>query len=192
MRINFNFFILKKGGSPYLRDTYRYTPLLAFLMQPNIFLNKSFGKILFIIFDLICGYLIMKINQMGCKKQDNLNRVVLVPLYFWFYNPITIAISSRGNAESLMSFLVLLFVFYLKKRSYIAAGILYALSIHFKIYPVTYGLAVLFYLLKTKKPVYSYSIFSVIKSALLAKSVYMFGFSFLAMFALLTGFFYVK
>ena len=126
------------------------------------------------------------------SDESSLNRTTLVPLYFWFYNPITIAISSRGNAESLMSFLVLLFVLYLKKRSYMVAGMLYALSIHFKIYPVTYGLAVLFYLLNTKKPVYSYSIFRVLKSVFFAKSVYIFGFSFFITFVLLTGFFYIK
>jgi phosphatidylinositol glycan class M len=124
-----------QGLSPYYRDTYRYTPLLAILMQPNIFWFESFGKFLFILFDLICGYLIIKINDTQSNNKDNV--VNIMAISFWFYNPITIAISSRGNAESLMAFLVLAFIYFFKIGSLILAGFFYAFSLHFKIYPVS-------------------------------------------------------
>jgi phosphatidylinositol glycan class M len=45
-----------------------------------------------------------------------------------------------------MSFLVLLFIFSLLKKSFIFAGFLYAIAIHFKIYPITYGLAIFLFI----------------------------------------------
>ena len=104
------------GQSPYERDTYRYTPFLAIILQPNIFLTNSFGKFLFVTFDLLCGYLIYRINSINGHSSD------LKSLLFWFYNPVTIAISSRGNAESVMACLVLAFIYFLRSGRFVMAG----------------------------------------------------------------------
>ena len=42
-------YYLSIGKSPYDRHTYRYTPMLAILMLPNVYLFQSFGKVLFIV-----------------------------------------------------------------------------------------------------------------------------------------------
>lgn len=47
--------------SPYRRETYRYTPLLAILLAPNKWLHKSFGKYLFSGCDILAGILIHKL-----------------------------------------------------------------------------------------------------------------------------------
>lgn len=44
---------VQSGGSPYQRHTYRYTPLVAYLMLPNLTLHPLFGKAVFILADLL-------------------------------------------------------------------------------------------------------------------------------------------
>ncbi len=33
------------GGSPYERSTYRYSPLLAYILLPNVWVASCFGKV---------------------------------------------------------------------------------------------------------------------------------------------------
>lgn len=52
---------IQNNSSPYLRHTYRYSPLLAMSVLPNLTLNPSFGKFLFASCDLLIGVLIKAI-----------------------------------------------------------------------------------------------------------------------------------
>ncbi|CAG8618896.1 11549_t:CDS:2 [Gigaspora rosea] len=90
------------GESPYKRSTYRYTPLLAFLLTPNIYIHKSFGKLVFILADIVVGVLIHKILCLrGLNEQKAVNYSAL-----WLLNPIVASISTRGNAESLLGAMI--------------------------------------------------------------------------------------
>ncbi|CAG8613007.1 8947_t:CDS:2 [Dentiscutata erythropus] len=127
------------GESPYKRSTYRYTPLLAFLLTPNIYIHKSFGKLVFILADIVVGVLIHKILCLrGLNEQKAANYSAL-----WLLNPIVANISTRGNAESLLGAMVLLTLYCILVKKFLFASILYGLSVHFKIYPIIYAIPLL-------------------------------------------------
>ncbi|ODV86706.1 glycosyltransferase family 50 protein [[Candida] arabinofermentans NRRL YB-2248] len=111
-----------QNESPYLRDTYRYTPLLAWLLLPC---NYWFEF----------GYLIIKILQFN-KKNTNLSLL-------WLWNPMVITISTRGSSESIMTIVVLLITYHAMHNNIIISGLLSGLAIHLKIYPVIYIPAIL-------------------------------------------------
>jgi phosphatidylinositol glycan class M len=52
-----------EGLSPMERHTYRYTPLLAYLMIPNIYFF-NFGKLFFCLNDLLCSVVSDKILKL--------------------------------------------------------------------------------------------------------------------------------
>lgn len=129
--------------SPFLRHTYRYTPLLAYLLVPNILLHKCIGKIIFSIGDILVAVLLYKIiideytavfehnssavmnrlkhQQKVFKKKLILrlpDKYVLNAKYgalLWLYNPLTMVIATRGNGDSLTSLLVLVTLWLLLK-----------------------------------------------------------------------------
>ena len=114
-----------KLESPYERETYRYTPLLAALMVPNIKIWYPIGKFLLSTIDVGVGYLI----ELLLKYQDNtnddektFNDIVKAKRdetffgyssLFYLYNPLTIVICTRGSADCIITFLVLLSLIYL-------------------------------------------------------------------------------
>lgn len=125
-----------EGRSPFLRSTYRYTPLLAVLLTLNHHLFYSFGKVLFVCCDLGVGLLIHEILHLrGVGKHK-----IMFSVSLWLLNPLTATVSSRGNAESVLAVLVLLTLYFVMcKRLYLSA-IFFGLSIHMKIFPVMYSL----------------------------------------------------
>lgn len=134
---------ITQGQSPYLRETYRYTPILAMLLTPNIYLFKSFGKVLFASADLLVGYIIHRILVLrGMSSKSALKYDAL-----WLLNPMVANISTRGNAESLLGVMVLGTLYLvLTRRYFYSACTLFGLSVHFKIYPVIYAVPLLFLL----------------------------------------------
>ncbi|KAH3676390.1 hypothetical protein WICMUC_002021 [Wickerhamomyces mucosus] len=136
------------GQSPYLRETYRYTPLLSWLLVPNSFLDYSFGKILFIFSDLVTGLVIidiLKLMKLSEKK-------IVIMSSIWLLNPMVITISTRGSSESILTVFIMLSAYYILKRRIIFGGIMSGMAIHFKIYPVIYLPTIILFLSDYQSP----------------------------------------
>lgn len=134
------------GTSPFKDTEYRYSPIVALVFVPNIVLNDNSGKLLLIIADILGGYLhyILNIYQ-GTPR---LNSKLFLSL--WLFNPITIAISTRGSFEPIITLLVLASVYLLITYNFFTAGLLYGLSIHLKLYPIIYALPFFTYMIQRK------------------------------------------
>ena len=170
-----------EGGSPYDRHTYRYTPLLAYMMIPCELFYSNFGKCLFIVFDILAGYLIQKILNTACPQLSS--AVVNTLTATWFFNPIIFNVSTRGNADTLISYLVLLTLYLLLKQRYILAALAFGTAVHFKIYPIIYALPMyLFIDHKTAKGIKGF----------FGKNRLQFAFISAAVFILSVAFFYAK
>ena len=142
-----------QGRSPFLRATYRYTPLLAFMLAPNHLFIFSFGKIFFILCDLIVGLIINEILQLkGVKRHSRLLSVAV-----WLLNPLTATVSARGNAESFLAVLVLLSLLCLLRDQLSLSALLFGAAVHVKIFPVIYSLPILLFLRDGNSPVTSSS-----------------------------------
>ena len=128
------------GGSPYDRETYRYTPLLAWILIPNCYF-ALYGKIIFSIFDVLAGCLIHA--SIDARKHGEFSRKLAT--CFWLFNPLNIVVCTRGNAESIMCILVLLTLVCLKSGYVKISAVVYGLAVHFKVYPIVYALPLYMY-----------------------------------------------
>ena len=144
---------VSQGQSPYLRETYRYTPLLAWLLLPTAWPGAvwfSSGKVMFAVADIVAGWLMVLLLQSregGGMPVDRALKFASI----WLLNPMVATISTRGSSEGLLGVMVIALVWAVVKQRIVLAGVLLGLAVHFKIYPFIYGVSILWYL-KTASP----------------------------------------
>ncbi|KAI1173574.1 glycosyltransferase family 50 protein [Nemania sp. FL0916] len=139
-------FTFSSPSSPYERETYRYTPLLAWLLYPTTFPGPvcfSLGKVLFAAADLLAGYLIIRVLR--SHKGMPLGRACAFAS-IWLLNPMVAAISTRGSSEGLLGVLVTALLWAVLERRVVLSAVLLGLGVHFKIYPFIYAPAVVWWM----------------------------------------------
>jgi len=136
---------LSRGRSPYDRDTYRYTPLLAWLLLPTTWggLWFNFGKVLFAAADVVAGYLVFVVLESE-YKMSRLRALKFASI--WLLNPMVANISTRGSSEGLLGVLAAAQLWALMNGRIKLAGVILGFAVHFKIYPFIYAASIVSWL----------------------------------------------
>ena len=126
------------GVSPYSIPEYRYSPLLAWLLLPNVLL-PSFGKILFSLADAATGPLLQTMLLQMRLPRRHCQRVAMV----WALNPVTLVIATRGSADALSNLLFLLVLHLHSLGKHVSAGGCFGLLVHLRLIHIVYTPALL-------------------------------------------------
>lgn len=131
--------LVASGLSPYKRSTYRYSPMLAFLLLPTSFIHHSWGKFLFSASDLLVGLFIRMILKLRGVPEN----LCLVSMGAWLFNPFTFTIGTRGNCEPIVCAMLLWIIICIMNGKVLQAAFWYGFVVHFRIYPIIYALPIL-------------------------------------------------
>lgn len=142
---------VSRNRSPYARDTYRYTPLLAWLLYPTSWGGAwfDFGKLIFSAGDLVTGLLIYltlrAYSPSGAATPAMSRDRALKYASIWLLNPMVANISTRGSSEGLLAVIVTALLWATVRGHARLAGALLGLGVHFKIYPFIYAVSILWW-----------------------------------------------
>ncbi|CAM9907649.1 unnamed protein product [Scytosiphon promiscuus] len=146
------------GDSPYGRATYRYSPLLAYLLVPNVLLHRCWGKMVFSLADLVVGRCLQSILTLnGLSPGLSLNYACL-----WLLNPLSINVSTRGSFDAVTSALVLGITSALLSARVGYAAVAYGLVVHLRVFPIVYAAGFALYLARSSLNITG-SVFGVVK-----------------------------
>ncbi|KAM7220794.1 family 50 putative glycosyltransferase [Rhypophila decipiens] len=147
---------VSRGQSPYDRETYRYTPVLAWLLLPTARTTGdpfwdvvwfSSGKVLFAVADIIAGWLLVKVLTMAGASKNAMDATTARKFAaIWLLNPMVATISTRGSSEGLLGVLVTALLWAVLARRVTFAGLLLGFGVHFKIYPFIYAPAIVWWM----------------------------------------------
>ena len=142
------------GGSPYARATYRYSPVVAWLLVPGHWLGvpEYYGKALWALCDIAAAALLHRAatraiqarsrNNQGPAKTEAaaLSWRPLCAACLWLFNPLSINISTRGNYEAVVCVLIAACLCALAARRVVPLALCLGAAVHLRVYPVIYAL----------------------------------------------------
>lgn len=118
------------------------------MLAPNVYFIKEFGKIIFILLDIVAGYLMFRLvllKQQRCHGNVDY-RAALSYTACFLLNPLVFNVSSRGSSDIIIIVMVLAMLFAFENGAISIGSILFGLAVHFRIYPVVYAPALFIYL----------------------------------------------
>jgi phosphatidylinositol glycan class M len=131
--------------SPYERETYRYTPILSWMLFPTAWPGNwfSFGKGLFALSDLVTGWLIVLVlRSTAGMPMDRALKFASI----WLLNPMVATISTRGSSEGVLAVMVVALLWAVMQHRIVLSGLLLGFGVHFKIYPFIYAPSIVWWL----------------------------------------------
>ena len=128
------------GGSAFDRHTYRYTPLLAWILVPNEFVGAWWGKAVFSAAGVLSGILIYRLTNRSTTYAS-----------LWLFSPLTVNISTRGSSDSLIILLILLVFYEMKFNRLNWAAVWFGLAVHLRIFPIFFVIPIIVHLASFKK-----------------------------------------
>ena len=129
-----------KGKSPFDRVTYRYTPLLSWLMIPNAAVWLHSGKLIFALCDIGAAYYCYSVLRTFATEKSSKIAVSV----FILFNPIVVEVSTRGNSDILVTFLCMIVLAHFYRKAFFSAALWLGFAIHFKVYPIIYTAPLIF------------------------------------------------
>ncbi|KAK7201085.1 mannosyltransferase [Novymonas esmeraldas] len=137
-----------RGGTPFDRTTYRYTPLLAVLVLPAALVANPLGKVVFALSDLGAAYYCFHILLRFATERSAKWMVMI----FILFNPVVLNVSTRGNSDMLISFMSMGVLAKFAEGRYFTAAAILGFAVHFKIYPIIYALPLVLGVWERAKP----------------------------------------
>lgn len=125
-----------RGGSPFDRTTYRYTPLLAVLAIPAATLWHPLAKVIFTMSDIGAARYCYQYLQTYATPRSAKWMVSV----FIIFNPVVLNVSTRGNSDMLITYMSMGVLAKFSERRYALAALILGFAVHFKIYPIMYAL----------------------------------------------------
>lgn len=140
--------LVASGSTPYARATYRYPPLVAWLLAPGEAAGGAvgavWGKALFCVADMAVGAALFAL----LLARGEVPRAARRAAALWLLSPLAATASSRGSSDALAVLLVILSLWGVeeaRRRSHagtscIIGGLAIGAAIHVRLFPVIYVL----------------------------------------------------